>query len=68
MTGRRISSSVVRMDGVVGAADDAEEIAGVVKHAARAGRLNHLLEHRRGEVGLADARLSFEEQQPRSTG
>ena len=47
---------------VVGAADDAEELARVVEQAARAGRLDHLLQHGDGEVRLADAGLAFEQQ------
>ena len=47
---------------VVGAADDAQQIARVVEQAARAGRFDHLLQDGDGEMRLADARLPFEKQ------
>src|SRR5439155_9129894 len=50
---------------VVGAADHAQEIAYVVKQAARAGMLDDLLQHGNSEMRLADARLTLEQQPPR---
>ena len=47
---------------VVGAADEPQQIAGVVEEAARAGRLDDLLQDGDRQVRLADTRLTFEEQ------
>jgi len=47
---------------IVGTADDAQQIAGVVEEAARPRLVHHLLEDGDGEVRLADARRPFEQQ------
>ena len=47
---------------VVGTANDPQQVADIVKQAARARGLDGLLEHGDGEVRLADARLAFEQE------
>ena len=46
---------------IVGTANDAQEIAGVVKEPARTSLRDHLLEDRHGQMRLADTGLPFEE-------
>ena len=56
ITGRRMSISAVRTERVVGAADDAQQIADVVEQPARASvSMNDVPQNRDREVRLADA-------------